>query len=239
MPNRLIREGLLDSDRYWSVGIEARQLFVHMLLLADDLGCIGVSPTFLRRRCFNTNPTTEMISKLLNELQDADLLRLYEHDRACYAFIPRFRQRLQRNTLKHPRPPETLLEHDSDAKEQFRKINDITINPTVGQPSPDVGQLMANRRSEEKRREEKQKQVAPAPFELPEWMPAELWNDYEEMRKRIKKPLTPGGKKLAVQKLEQFRRDGHSPKIVLENSIMNSWAGLFPPATKDKHRGFV
>jgi hypothetical protein len=77
MPSRLIRESLLDSERYWSVTIEARQMYLHMLLLADDFGCISVSPTFLRRRCFNDSPSHERIAKLLNELNDADLIRLY------------------------------------------------------------------------------------------------------------------------------------------------------------------
>ncbi len=121
MPNRLIRDGILDSDRYWSVSMEARQMYFHMLLLADDYGCISVSPVFLRRRCFNDSPSHERIAKLLNELQDVDLIRLYDQDRSCYAFIPRFRQKLQRATLKHPCPPPNLLEGDDDARAKFDK----------------------------------------------------------------------------------------------------------------------
>lgn len=147
----MIREGLLDSERYWSVTIEAQRLFFHMLLLADDLGCISVSPTFLRRRCFGDSPTVERISKLLNELIDVDLIRTYEVDRTCLAFIPRFGQRLQRETLKHPAPPESLYKDDADAFEKFQRIKNKTKNPTVGEPLPTVGQP-----PEEKRREVKQ-----------------------------------------------------------------------------------
>jgi hypothetical protein len=154
MPSRLIRESLLDSERYWSVTIEARQMYLHMLLLADDFGCISVSPTFLRRRCFNDSPSHERIAKLLNELNDADLIRLYDHDRACFAFIPRFRQRLQRNTLKHPTPPDWALEGDEHAKQLFNGIKNKSINPTVGQRletrSPSVPQPPEVKRREEK-----------------------------------------------------------------------------------------
>lgn len=147
----MIREGLLDSERYWSVTIEAQRMFFHMLLLADDFGCISVSPTFLRRRCFSDSPSVERISKLLNELIDVDLIRTYEVDRSCYAFIPRFGQRLQRETLKHPQPNESLYQDDVHALEKFNKIKNKTTNPTVGQPLPTVGQP-----PEEKRREEKE-----------------------------------------------------------------------------------
>lgn len=134
MPNRVIRDGLLDSDRYWSVSIEAQRMFWHMLLLADDYGCMSASATFLRRRCFNDPPSHEKVAKLLNELQDVDLVRLYEHDRACYAFIPRFRQRLQLRKLKHPRPPEAMYQDDAYAVNLFNKINENSQKSTVEQP---------------------------------------------------------------------------------------------------------
>jgi len=178
MPNRLIRDGILDSDRYWSVSIEARQMYFHMLLLADDLGCIGASATFLRRRCFNDQPSHERIAKLLNELQDVDLIRLYEVDRACYAFIPRFRQRLQRNTLKHPTPPFHLLEGDEHAQKLFKEINEKKEIPTVGQRVENrenalatVGQPPEVKRREEKRKEEN---LMPRAARLkPDWSPEE------------------------------------------------------------------
>lgn len=157
MGSRMIRDGLLDSDRYWSVSTDARQMFVHLLLLADDFGCVSLSATFIRRRCFNDAPSHERIAKLINELSDADLVRPYDVDRGCYGFIPRFKQRLQRNTLKHPKPPEWLIEGDLHAVEMFNKINKETTKPTVDQPLPTVDQPISTvgqppevKRSEEK-----------------------------------------------------------------------------------------
>lgn len=133
MPNRVIRESILDSERYWSVTLEAQILFLHLLLLADDLGCVSVAYTFIRRRCFDSNPTAEKVSRLLGEIADADLVRLYDHETGKYAFIPRFRQRLQRITLRHPEPPMSILNGDDDAIRKFKNINDKTKNPTVVQ----------------------------------------------------------------------------------------------------------
>lgn len=138
MPSRIVREGLLDSQRYWSVGTEARQLFVHLLLLADDFGCVSLAPVFVRRRCFYDGPRDEVVNKLLEQLHDADLLRIYDVDGRRLGFIPRYRQRLQRMTLKHPPPPPEMLEGDDDAKQKFAKFQADNLksnrSPTVEQP---------------------------------------------------------------------------------------------------------
>lgn len=63
--------------------------------------------------------------------------------------------------------------------------------------------------------------------DLPDWMPREAWSDYVSMRKAIKAPLTPKAKTLAIAKLDELARAGHPPGAVLEQSILNSWRGLF------------
>ena len=122
MPTRMIREGLLDSERYWSVPGDAQLLFHRLLLLADDFGCLSLTPIFIRRRCFNDSPGDEAIATLLEKLTSVDLLRPYQVAEAKYGFIPRYRQRLQRMTLKHPVPPQEILEGDDDAKQKFAKV---------------------------------------------------------------------------------------------------------------------
>ena len=64
-------------------------------------------------------------------------------------------------------------------------------------------------------------------FALPEWVPVEAWQAWSEARTKARKPLTDGARKLAVSKLESLKKDGHSPKEVLEQSALNAWAGLF------------
>jgi hypothetical protein len=140
----MIREGLLDSQRYWSVTIEARELFTHLMLLADDFGCISLAPLFIRRRCFNDRPTDDMIDKLLDQLAAADLIRVYQAAGARYGFIPRFKQRLQRMTLKHPAPPLEMLRDDDDAQKKFEEVqahrSKDNGSPTVTHRLPTVGQ---------------------------------------------------------------------------------------------------
>lgn len=305
MGTRMVRGDLLDSDRYWGVGIEARQLFVHLLLLADDYGCLAVAPTFLRRRAFNDMPTDQKIAKLLNELQDADLIRLYDHNRACYAFIPRFRQKLQRATLKHPVPPASHYQDDEDAQERFELQRRVESGEAVlhfGKAWQDIkaqaferdghacircgsseklaghhlvpksrggettlqnvvtlcgscnswarnneqrcneikelfakavsGQMLDRclsdaaqppKRREEKRREEIQGSAFQPPAKV-----AQVWPDFEEHRKKLKKPMTDRARSLIVAKLDSLEKQGHDPIAVLEQSIRQGWQDVFP-----------
>lgn len=58
-------------------------------------------------------------------------------------------------------------------------------------------------------------------------VPVAVWLAFVEMRKKIRKPLTERAGELIRNKLRQFQQDGEDPVAVLEQSIMNSWAGVF------------
>lgn len=62
---------------------------------------------------------------------------------------------------------------------------------------------------------------------LPDWLPREAWDGFVAMRRSIKAPLTPKAQSLAIAKLADLARAGHDPGKVLEQSILNSWRGLF------------
>ena len=53
--------------------------------------------------------------------------------------------------------------------------------------------------------------------------------DYEKMRKTIKKPMTDKARELLLKKLESMAGSDTDLKIkILEQSVMNSWQGVFP-----------
>lgn len=68
---------------------------------------------------------------------------------------------------------------------------------------------------------------------LPDWLPANDWKAYLEMRIKIRKPMTDRAKELAIRELDRLRARGHPPDKVLEQSVLNSWQGLF----EIKHNG--
>lgn len=128
MPNRLIRDEMLESEAILSLPVEARWLYVTILLSADDVGIFEATSFKLARRA---DIRRESGDKFLSMLADADLIRLYEADGKRYGFIPKFRQRIQIRRLKYPMPPKALMADDLDA---MSKINELGTKTTVEQP---------------------------------------------------------------------------------------------------------
>jgi phage replication O-like protein O len=64
-------------------------------------------------------------------------------------------------------------------------------------------------------------------FILPESIDILIWNSFVEMRNKIKAPLTEHAKDLVVNKLMDFKEKGYDPNKILDQSIMNSWKGIF------------
>lgn len=207
MPNRIVRDGLLDSQRYWNCTIEARQLYVHLLLLADDLGCVSLAPVFIARRCFDERPSQAKLDGLIAQLHDQDLLRLYRSGDAPYGFIPKFRQRLQCVRPKHPAPPREIYADDEDALEKFSKIITKSKNPTVahGGPPPEV-----------KRREEK---VLRTSGETPSLLPLQLVSSSPPARKHRGRVITEALERDARSVLEYLNRVNGSRFHLTEKNL--------------------
>ncbi len=71
-------------------------------------------------------------------------------------------------------------------------------------------------------------------FILPDWIPADAWNNYLEMRKNMKKPMTSAAQNIAANKLIKlvdYPNNGEATQVaekILNESILNNWQGLFP-----------
>jgi hypothetical protein len=121
----MIRDGLLESEAVLSLPVEARWLYVSILLSADDVGLFEATPFRLARRA---DVRREHADKLLAFLADSDLVRLYEVAGKRYGFIPKFGQRLQIKRIKHAVPPDALLQ---DEVETINRIKHLASKPTV------------------------------------------------------------------------------------------------------------
>ena len=78
----------------------------------------------------------------------------------------------------------------------------------------------------QKHKEESKPKAASA-FAIPDWIPQEEWQAFEEMRRKIRKPMTDKARSLIVTSLYTLRSHGHSPKQVLEQSIRNGWQDVY------------
>lgn len=148
MPDRVIRDELLQSPRFLALKDNADRLaYIALLLSADDLGNFDADLFRLTRmwRDFGIS-TRELAAKTLAELADTDLVRVYSVDGKQYVHIPRYRQRLRYTVGKFPRPPAEVDTCKISTLQEKRQ--------TAVRPKTDHGQTADGRR-EVKRSEEK------------------------------------------------------------------------------------
>jgi hypothetical protein len=73
-------------------------------------------------------------------------------------------------------------------------------------------------------------QAAPAPnFVLPDWIPADTWSAFMEVRSGKKAKNTDYALKLLVGTLTKMRAAGHDPVDVINNSIRTGWSDVYAP----------
>jgi hypothetical protein len=65
--------------------------------------------------------------------------------------------------------------------------------------------------------------------EVPDWIPAAAWTDWNDHRRSIRKPLTPKAAELSIRSLAKLRDAGHDPRKVIDLAIERGWTGLFAP----------
>jgi len=73
----------------------------------------------------------------------------------------------------------------------------------------------------------KKEKVIKKKTNLPDFIDKDLWNDFIDMRKGLKKNPTELAIELLIKKLTKFNDEGQDTSKILENSIMNSYLGLF------------
>jgi hypothetical protein len=81
----------------------------------------------------------------------------------------------------------------------------------------------------ETERETKTKKSKSITLELPEWLPENIWNDFVELRKFIKKPMTDRAKQLMLANLQKIKDNGHDPILAINKSIANNWSDIYEP----------
>ena len=138
----------------------------------------------------------------------------------------RDRQRASREAKK--------VAYENECHVTSRDVTNVTDEP-LPSPSPSFPPNPQTNPTPAHPRDNKPRARKADDFELPERIPAEPWDGYVAMRNRIRKPMTPYAKRLAVKELDRLAADGWPPGDVLNHCTMNSYQGIFPP--KDRKNG--
>lgn len=111
MPNRIIREGILTSERVNSLNWEEEVFFRRLLSVVDDFGRCEAHAALLRASLFplKLDQVREAnVERLLAACERARLVRLYEVDSKRFLEVCNFRQQT-RSSSKHPSPSDAPM----------------------------------------------------------------------------------------------------------------------------------
>lgn len=110
MATRIIREGFLTSEPVNDCSDAAQNLFIRLMLVADDFGYYYGNPEIIKSMCYpiRSKPLT-IVSKLLTELEHSGLISTYTVDGKQFVEIKKFGQRLRAMRPKFP-PPQSAAE---------------------------------------------------------------------------------------------------------------------------------
>jgi hypothetical protein len=97
MPTRIIREGILTSERINKLTERAELFYRRLMSVVDDYGRFPANPTLLRSSCYPLkfdSVKEDSIKKHLAEAEGAGLIVLYTVDSKAYLEIQDFGQRI-------------------------------------------------------------------------------------------------------------------------------------------------
>lgn len=106
MPVRILREGILTSERVDQLSPEGEVFYRRLLSVVDDFGRYYANPKLLRSACFPLKEKleSEQVFKWMNECVCAGLIIVYQHEDKDYLEVERFCQQVRAKKSKFPDP---------------------------------------------------------------------------------------------------------------------------------------
>jgi len=148
MPNRIVREGILTSERVNALTSNAELFYRRLLSVVDDFGRYTANPTLLRASCYPLKLDSvkeDSISKHLAECVGARLIVLYTVADKAYLELQDFRQQVRAKDSKYPSPAEQVRsECVADAK---HVIADAHLDGGVVEDGDEGGKKRARKRA--------------------------------------------------------------------------------------------
>lgn len=208
MPNRLIKDSIRFSEKVNSLSDFQFRLWVSLITYVDDYGRGDARPAVIKGTCFPLRDriTNKDIDAALNALAGAGCVGLYEVDGKPYLYFPNWQshQNIRNKKSRFPAPEKTTC----------NQLHTIASNCEQMHANVPVIQSESESESNPKVR------VSALDAAL---------NDFAEMRKKMRKPLTDRALALTLSELEKLAPDDDEKKIaILNQSIQRGWQGVFP-----------
>lgn len=227
-----------------NISLKAKGMLSFMLSLPEDwdyslAGLVSV---------LKENETS--IKAILSELKDNNYLKIIkkQNDKGLFEYVYNiYEYPYQENNEEIENTKKESPEADKPVVENPTVDNPVVDNPKVEVPEVEnQGQintnilntkiLNTNKQNNKKKKKEK------TDTEFDTLIKQKIQNedvknaiyDFIKMRKAIKKPLTTKGLELNINKLNKLSTNTDEQLLIINNSIMNNWQGLFPLKEEQK-----
>lgn len=247
------------SPKFWTAGTGkslrgdlGAQVVALYLMTSPHANMIGVFYCPIDFIAKETGMTIEGASKALHSLIEADFCRFDEATEEVFVCRMAAYQIGEQLDPKDKRCVGVARELEKVSSDRlrigFRANYAVPFNlpvPTTSMPIPASPSEAPSEphRSQKQEQEQKQEEGSDEPadvqkekqpksassFVLPDWIPKDPWDGFEEMRKKLKKPMTDRARVLKVTELQRFADSGHDVGDILDKSTANSWTDLYEP----------
>jgi len=214
---RMFTKKVTDDENFFALSSSAQALYLHLSMSSDDDGfCNQISVSM-----FKAHASVQDLQALLEKRY------IYQFENGVIV-IKHWRMA---NALRKDRYTPTAFQEEL-------AMLDIKENGSYTW-LPDGCQVVANRLPQDSIgkdsveedsvvKESKGKKKEPTVYYPTDDLLNQAFTDYVEMRKKIKSPMTERAVQLAMGNLEKLSGGDNDTAIqILEQSIMNSWKGLF------------
>lgn len=203
----------------WDLAIDSTEKMVLMCLCdhANDDGLCWPSVATIGRKCSKSERTVQSALKWLN---DNNYFRVEDRPGKgrLYFLNPR-----KICTPAKSAPPQDLQDTPAKSAPHPRKSR----TQTTIEPSRTVNRENAGASAGEDEQSEVRHASGRGWPEIPDWIPAEQWNGFIDMRKRKRANPTPRAIELLIIKLDRLRTAGNDPGQVLDQSTVKNWTDVF------------
>ncbi len=219
---RMFSLDVIDTDIFLDLPISSQALYFHLGMRADDDGFVSLPKRITNMVGCNTDDLKLLVAKGFIIQFDSGIIVITHWKVNNYLRADRYLPTL------HQTEKELLADNE----------NGYSV-PAVGMPVVDKMETQYSKEIE-KSKDRKVKDNTKPPKRAATYFPNDeslnqVFLDYLETRKQIKKPMTGRAVELAIKKLEELSTVPFSDSMdndmaiqILNQSVMNSWQGLFP-----------
>jgi hypothetical protein len=218
LPNRILREGILTSERIAKLSWPAEVFYRRLMSVVDDFGRYYATPMLLRAACYPLHlekVSDSDIGKWIRETEEAALVRVYPaEDGKRYLELLDFRQQVRAKASKFPAHDEQMRsECVADAQQMPADAHLVVVG--------DVGELRSRASRLPKDWVLPEDLKAWALAEKPDWGEAYILQAAERFRDFwIAKPGKDGTKTDWAATWRNWIRNTHEPKSLTKTASL-------------------